>query len=111
MKLFSTLLIFGLFGISIIYADAPPATPPESMPIKAAQDLDYALYSHARKMTKIRDKYQKMAEEELGKSAKDEIELIKKLEKQYTFRLFDEKGQRIDTIDPDTGKITRKEKR
>ena len=88
--------------LSIAYAE-----PQNMLPLKAAQDLDYAQYSRARKAKKIVEKYQKLMNDELMQATKDENELIAKLEKQYNFRLFDEKGQPVDLVDPDTGKITR----
>ena len=82
--------------------------PPESMPLKAAQDLDYALYSQARKAKKIYERYRLIVDEEVKQATKEEFELINRLQNQYSFRLADEKGQPLDAVDPDTGKIKRK---
>lgn len=99
-----TLLILVLSN-AVAHADKPL---PDSMPVKAAQDFDYAVLRKQRTAQKLFEKYQKLLNEELKASTKDETDLIDRLEKQYSFRAVDEHGQTYDVVDPDTGKITRK---
>lgn len=85
-------------------------TLPDSMPVKAAQDLDYTIYVRNRKTNKIIEKYQKLLDEEMKAAIKTEVEFVKEIERKYSLTLFDEKGQQVDKVDFETGKITRKKK-
>lgn len=81
---------------------------PDAMPLKAAQDLDYLIFTRNRKTMRILEKYQKLATDEIQQATKTERETVQEVEKKYSIRLFDDKGQAIDKVDFETGKITRK---
>ena len=105
-------LLLVMLMCSIALADPktppPPAKPlPDSMPLKAAKDLDYAIYTHQRKALKLAEKYKKLFEEELKTATTEEDALIADLSKRYGLKLMGKVGELVDTVDPDTGKIER----
>lgn len=104
-SLISVMIAFLCLGLTVVHAEKPL---PESIPVKAAQDLDYAMYRKAKKLQKLVEKYDKIINDELKASTKDETELIERLEKQYSLQLYPkEPNGPHDEVDPDTGKVTR----
>lgn len=100
-------VVFGFFllGVSVVRADEKL---PDSMPTDVAQELDYALYSESRVAREVLEKYQKQAEEEIKRRTKKQQDKIDEISKRWKLKLADDKGQPLDKVDPETGKITRK---
>lgn len=81
---------------------------PEHIPPELAQHLDYLHYRISKIMQSLFAKHQKEFDKEVAEKTKDLKKEIEDAEKKYNFKYLDDKGQEIDTVDIDTGKITRK---
>jgi hypothetical protein len=79
------------------------AAPPASMPISAAQDLDYALMKRQQIVNDAIEEFKR----ELAKRTVKQDKTIKELVEKYKLHLYDEKGQPLDSVDVETGKIRR----
>ncbi len=100
MTIINPLLFLFVLGTTLARADTKL---PDSMPAQAAQDLDYAQMKRARIVNEALEEFKKMLTKLTYKQDKTIAEIVEK----YKLHLFDERGQMLDSVDSETGKIHR----